>query len=74
MRFMLLSGTVVAALFATLQSTWAENRYNDKYCIQIQGNPGALRCAYETFGACQEATNAGEGICVENREFRRHLR
>ena len=77
MRFMLLSGAVAAALFATLlvaNNASAENRYNGTYCVQIQGNPGALRCIYETLGACQVATNSGEGTCVENPKFRWDLR
>jgi hypothetical protein len=74
MRSILLSGAVIAALFATSHKASAENHYNDKYCVQIQGNPGALRCAYETLGACQLATNSGEGTCVENPDFRRYLR
>src|ERR1700687_3240968 len=54
MRFFVLSGAVAPALFATLlvaNNASAENRYNGTYCVQIQGNPGALRCIYETLGA-----------------------
>jgi hypothetical protein len=77
MRSILLSGAVIATLFATTlvaNNASAENRYNGAYCVQIHGNPGALRCIYETFGACQVATNSGEGTCVENRKFRWDLR
>ena len=77
MRSILLSGAVTATLFATMlvaNNASAENRYNGAYCMQIHGNPGALRCIYETFGACQVATNSGEGTCVENRKFRWDLR
>jgi hypothetical protein len=70
MRPLLASSVAIAALFATSQNSFAENRYNDKYCVQIQGNPGALRCAYETLGACQLATNSGEGTCIENPDWR----
>jgi hypothetical protein len=74
MRSVLLSGAVVAALFAILPNASAENRYNGTYCMRIHGNPGALRCIYETLGACQLATNSGEGTCVENPKFRWDLR
>jgi hypothetical protein len=52
----------------------ADNRYNGTYCVQIHGNPHVLRCIYETLGACQVATNSGEGTCVENPRFRWDLR
>jgi hypothetical protein len=74
MRFILLSGAAIAALFATSLSASAENRYNGMYCVLIHGNQGAMRCIYETFGACQVATNAGEGTCVENPKFRWYFR
>jgi hypothetical protein len=74
MRFILLSGAIAVALFTTLPDASAENRYNGTYCVQIHGNPHALRCIYETLGACQLATNSGEGTCVENPRFRWDLR
>jgi hypothetical protein len=50
MRFILLSSAVTATLFATLLSAAAENRFNNKYCVRIHGNPGALRCALRDVG------------------------
>jgi hypothetical protein len=65
MRSLVLGGAIFAALFGTSLSASAAAD-TDLYCVRIQGNPGALRCGYETLGACQLATNSGEGICVEN--------
>jgi hypothetical protein len=66
MRSILLSGAAIAALMTASLNASAQNVDTDKYCVQIQGNPGALRCFYETLGACQLATNSGEGTCIEN--------
>ncbi len=70
MRFMLLSGAAVAALMTALLNTSASGADTDQYCVQIHGNQNALRCGYETLGACQLATNSGEGTCVENPRIR----
>jgi Protein of unknown function (DUF3551) len=69
MRSILLSGAVIAAVIApSLNASAADT---DMYCVQIHGNWLALRCGYETLGACQLATNSGEGTCVENPRYRR---
>jgi|GEM_PF-1511852 uncharacterized protein DUF3551 len=73
MRSILLSGAAVAALMTTSLYTSAQGADTDRYCVKIQGSPIAWRCGYETLGACQEATNSGEGTCVENPKFR-HFR
>ncbi|HLL27477.1 MAG TPA: DUF3551 domain-containing protein [Xanthobacteraceae bacterium] len=69
MRLLLLSGAVIATL-ATMTG-YSAAVPNDLYCVEIHGNPGRLRCGYETLGACQLATNSGEGICIPNPRFRR---
>jgi Protein of unknown function (DUF3551) len=69
-----------ALLVATVSAVSAQafngsqDNDTDTYCVQIQGNASNLRCAYETLGACQEATNSGEGTCVENPKSRWDLR
>ncbi len=73
MRSILLSGAAVAAFMTASLNTSAQGANTDQYCVQIHGNRNALRCGYETLGACQEATNSGEGTCVENPKFR-HFR
>jgi hypothetical protein len=70
MRSILLSGAAVAALMTALLNTSAPGADTDQYCVQIHGNQSALRCGYETLGACQLATNSGEGTCVENPKIR----
>jgi Protein of unknown function (DUF3551) len=64
MRSLVLGGAIIAALLGTSLSASAAD--TDLYCVRIHGNSGALRCGYETLGACQLATNSGEGTCVEN--------
>ena len=73
MRSILLSGAAVAAFMTASLNTSAQGADTNRYCVQIHGNQTALRCGYETLGACQEATNSGEGTCVENPKFR-HFR
>src|ERR1700731_1396096 len=69
-----------ALLVSTVSAVSAQNlngsqhNDNDTFCVQIQGNPGNLRCGYETLGACEVATNSGEGTCVENPKSRWDLR
>jgi len=66
MRAILPGGAAVAALLTASLVNPAQSANTDRYCVRIQNSQFALRCGYETLGACQLATNSGEGTCIEN--------